>query len=455
MREYITNERSDIKETADNALAKNNPKTISAYLKRFKTFCRYLPREDLYVVLNEKIDEFDRKRTLGKLSATSIRQYKAAIRFCVSLVAFDTDSNKEMMLSDELIWAIKAIKQSLTLPQSHIIFDKNNALLEEETYKQTKKRDFLAHSNGKSSSKKLKFVPKGFIDALGNACKDETENKYIKLAYTFFKANVLVGLRPAEWYDAIILSVDELKETPHFKQQIKQTQDAVLSDGEKVAIGAVYLCLKNFKNSYGRACGDYRYICLDNLSQREFMCITDWMRKSNEFIDKLNIIDADDYYHRFMSKIQDAVRYLSKNDKKIIKIISSDYAKKSATYLSDQKRANANLKPFNSKPVVRGSVTLYSTRHQAVANAKKAGFSDLQIAALFGHSSIHTAKEHYGKVGSASGSSKLSPHPVNMKQVLVKSKAFKQQLEMIKNRDKVVDTKPQYNPSQNEPGFEL
>ena len=41
--------------------------------------------------------------------------------------------------------------------------------------------------------------------------------------------------------------------------------------------------------------------------------------------------------------------------------------------------------------------TLYSTRHQAVANARADGLTEKEIAALFGHSSTNTARRHYGK----------------------------------------------------------
>lgn len=41
--------------------------------------------------------------------------------------------------------------------------------------------------------------------------------------------------------------------------------------------------------------------------------------------------------------------------------------------------------------------TIYSTRHQAVANARADGQTQQEIAALFGHSSTNTARRHYGK----------------------------------------------------------
>lgn len=48
------------------------------------------------------------------------------------------------------------------------------------------------------------------------------------------------------------------------------------------------------------------------------------------------------------------------------------------------------------KEKVKGT-TLYSIRHQAVANAKAADVDDIEIAAVFGHISVRTSKERYGR----------------------------------------------------------
>jgi len=43
------------------------------------------------------------------------------------------------------------------------------------------------------------------------------------------------------------------------------------------------------------------------------------------------------------------------------------------------------------------SITLYTARHQFAADAKKAGLSRVEIAALMGHASPETATAHYGR----------------------------------------------------------
>lgn len=49
------------------------------------------------------------------------------------------------------------------------------------------------------------------------------------------------------------------------------------------------------------------------------------------------------------------------------------------------------------------NATIYSTRHQAVANRKKAKWKLDEIAGWFGHASIDTASRHYGRAGRAWG----------------------------------------------------
>lgn len=51
----------------------------------------------------------------------------------------------------------------------------------------------------------------------------------------------------------------------------------------------------------------------------------------------------------------------------------------------------------------KANATIYSTRHQAVANRKKAKWKLDEIAAWFGHASIETASRHYGRAGRAWG----------------------------------------------------
>ena len=66
--------------------------------------------------------------------------------------------------------------------------------------------------------------------------------------------------------------------------------------------------------------------------------------------------------------------------------------------------------------------SLYSTRHQFAANAKSAGYSKVEVAALMGHAVDTTAGEHYGKKKHGSGGCKVKPDRVEVNSVRIQSK---------------------------------
>jgi len=67
-------------------------------------------------------------------------------------------------------------------------------------------------------------------------------------------------------------------------------------------------------------------------------------------------------------------------------------------------KATRELWPYRKK-----YPTLYSLRHQFAADAKSAGMTKLQVAALMGHASIDTATAHYGKKRVGRGSCNATP----------------------------------------------
>lgn len=68
-------------------------------------------------------------------------------------------------------------------------------------------------------------------------------------------------------------------------------------------------------------------------------------------------------------------------------------------------------------PNRRSFPTLYSGRHQFAANAKSAGLTKEEIAALMGHASLDTAGEHYGKTKWGSGSLSVRPSQKDIERV--------------------------------------
>ncbi len=69
--------------------------------------------------------------------------------------------------------------------------------------------------------------------------------------------------------------------------------------------------------------------------------------------------------------------------------------------------------------------TLYSMRHQFSANAKLAGNSKAEVAALMGHGSDETAGEHYARKVSGDAAGKVKPLASDVQKVRLKSKTFK------------------------------
>lgn len=65
--------------------------------------------------------------------------------------------------------------------------------------------------------------------------------------------------------------------------------------------------------------------------------------------------------------------------------------------------------------------TLYSTRHQFSANAKKEGMSKIEVAALMGHAVDTTAGFHYGKKKHGKGGCRVKPDVLGVLRVKVKS----------------------------------
>jgi hypothetical protein len=63
--------------------------------------------------------------------------------------------------------------------------------------------------------------------------------------------------------------------------------------------------------------------------------------------------------------------------------------------------------------------TLYSGRHQFAADAKAAGLTKPEVAALMGHGWDRTAGAHYGKKRVGRSGFKVAPHPEDVKRVTV------------------------------------
>jgi len=136
------------------------------------------------------------------------------------------------------------------------------------------------------------------------------------------------------------------------------------------------MAVGNSKTSNNRANGEYREILLNNISTEELA----------------TLLHMQEIIRSFQSK-QDKAATIEQLVRAFFKPL--------------QQTMNQTLKRLGYSGA--SLPTVYSTRHQAVANAKSSGLSDREIAGQFGHRSTSTAKRHYGK--KLAGWAKMSFRP--------------------------------------------
>ncbi|KVF31584.1 hypothetical protein [Burkholderia vietnamiensis] len=68
--------------------------------------------------------------------------------------------------------------------------------------------------------------------------------------------------------------------------------------------------------------------------------------------------------------------------------------------------------------------TLYSLRHQFVADAKRSGHSQAEVAALLGQASDETASRHYARAVSGESAVRVSPIAAEVNRVRAKARAY-------------------------------
>lgn len=203
----------------------------------------------------------------------------------------------------------------------------------------------------KTSAKKLRAFPDEAVDILMETALTDNSPTLLR-ALLFIRANLYVGLRPVEWMDAKLINYQHRNAFDEVKYN---------SDGTPETSSAIEV--KNAKYSSVRGNGDKRIILLDRLNEHQIQHIEQWIQVINKLKNHqlINLSEAA-INRKIYGSLQRAVR-----------------------------SALLKAKWIGEMP------TVYSTRHQSVANARADGQSQQAIAALFGHSSTHTARRHYGR----------------------------------------------------------
>ncbi len=132
------------------------------------------------------------------------------------------------------------------------------------------------------------------------------------------------------------------------------------------------LRVRNAKHSNGRANGAYRELFVDDLAPGE------------------------------LATIQEALRYCA--------AASDEDAQRIKLALKHEMEAARMMAVAGSRKPM-SSVTMYSFRHQFIADAKQTFETPLLISATVGHNSTKTAFEHYGKRRFGRGKVRVYPTP--------------------------------------------
>lgn len=220
-----------------------------------------------------------------------------------------------------------------------------------------------------TSGLKAKKVPNLAFEVLTRALlsRARTNHTHAGAMLAVFQATILTGLRPNEWAHAMV--------------------------GGHQQTGRKALKVKNSKHSNGRANGQARDIFIDKLSVKELAIIE---RAIAAFRDS----QTDD-------AVEDRLKQLRKE-------------------LYNTKLAI--LKNPRTSPEIKTSlkgVSLYSCRHQFVADAKRSLAHTPEgpaiLAALLGHNSADTAPKHYGKARCGKYAIKVWPTPESIEAVARKT----------------------------------
>lgn len=183
----------------------------------------------------------------------------------------------------------------------------------------------------------------------------------------FLRANLMLGLRPDEWFGATGPCVRFALSGDGGYQRTKT--------GDIRCVPA--MVVENAKTTGARSNGEFRELLLFGVTDDQFKAIADCAQMTWAYRQRFPQDTKKDIVVRsFLTNLNECL-------KRVLK--AQGY----------------------SGP----SLTLYCTRHQAVANAKSGGLTDREVAAFFGHASARTARLHYGKKAKAWGRTTFRPSP--------------------------------------------
>lgn len=376
------------------------------------------------------VEQIEQKRALGKIQHSSLRQYKACLMYALTQINAVKSGSSYVPVSQSVLF--EEIADAVTLEDvdslSLRVMDWGS-----ESGATLKQQDVMARSLNQTSTAKMKHLPLFIYQHIMSA---RPKSSMDALFQQFVYFNVVFGLRPVEWFATSLHTAYDLQneystglsETAQFHVRVLEHNgdkplSANLANKNKAAItpalNEYVLKVKNAKHTHGRSCGAYRYLRFF-ASDAFVHDLQNFIRTFQESMQPFLLDGAseDSARQKILSHLKRRMQRVNAT-KTIAKQLDLLHKEKLTAFKSNKNQAVKHGRTSLSDAPTRKAPTLYSTRHQAIANAKAGGYSEYEIAALFGHISAYTADKHYGRaVYGGSSTVRIQPSEHNLNIVL-------------------------------------
>jgi hypothetical protein len=231
----------------------------------------------------------------------------------------------------------------------------------------------LPAKTARTSSRKLKLFSQESLQSLQRYAQTRgSRAPNASRAVAFCEANLLVGLRPGEWFDTTFASYLERDE-----------RGELVRDPHGLLRFTVMLVVENAKATHGRGNGQRRELLLYGISAGELKSLVLWREIAIAFKDR----------HPGVTRKQlTSLLYRPLNNTLRRALLAAGHA-------------------------AADIPACYSTRHQAVADQKASDVPPRVIAAFFGHSSEYTHRAHYGQRRHGARKTQFRPSPQSLSRV--------------------------------------
>lgn len=368
--------------------------TQISYHKRYVSW-KLTSTEDL----SKFIESLDEKWLAGGYRYATVRQYKAAISYALSSAHQFKVNPKQLKHKFREYYQLA---KDADIEELELLYERNMQIGKSGD---TPALDKKALANEQTSTTKDKRFPSSLLSRIL-----ELNPKRFAFLQDFVSLNTKLGLRPVEYQYATLLRHD----VAHNPKLLEALGFSDLSTANALNLSASardtykpLLLVRNAKNSHARACGEYRLLYLDVLSNKEVRQLQSMMIKMRDISQNSN----KSFSQSVIAPLSSQLYRIVTTDKVCKAIVKGLHDEKMRSYRKQVKKGFRNM-PVFKRP------TLYSTRHQAVATAKAADLHPVLIAACFGHSSVFTAENHYGKSIFGKGGLSVTPTQVSINEVI-------------------------------------